>query len=560
MRRVRPPFHLVLIGLTLTLLAVSLPATHAHAFCGFYVSGADAQMFADATQVVMMRDDTTTVLSMRNTYKGPPKDFAMVVPVPQVLQKEQVKTLEDTLFDKIDTLSAPRLVEYFEQDPCSLGMYGGGGFGMAGSGRGGGGVMMQMAREREESVKIEAQFEVDEYEIVILSATESNSLERWLTQNGYTIPKGAAPLLAPYIAQGMYFFVAKVNASKVTFGEDGRVELSPLRFHYESKDFSLPVRLGLINAKGAQDLIVHILAKERFEVANYPNVTMPTNLIVSKETKDQFASFYTTLFDEVAREQPGAVVTEYAWDSSSCDPCPGPTLSPKDLQTLGRDVLQKEGEQEARRGGMWGGFNPGGMVLTRLHARYTAEQMTEDLVFSKAEPLSGGRGTPIGAKVAEDGIMGEQRGVPSHMNMFQGRYIMLNPFDGEIGCDEPRRGIWTGGPNGGAQNGDIGTAKDTAFVPRDAVDLSELVVSKEIAQIPSLSSGTKRTKPSRLPETSAPVDMKTEVVVPSETSDPKAKGCSTTPGPAPRTPWAIVVLALVSSLGLRRRTSRSRVQ
>ena len=60
------------------------------------MSGADAQLTNDATQVVLMREGTRTVLSMQNNYQGPPQDFAMVVPVPVVLQKENVKTLTGT--------------------------------------------------------------------------------------------------------------------------------------------------------------------------------------------------------------------------------------------------------------------------------------------------------------------------------------------------------------------------------------------------------------------------------------------------------------------------------
>ena len=55
---------------------------------------------------------------MPNNYQGPPEDFAMVVPVPVVLHKEDVKTLPADVFDHVDSLSAPRLVEYWEQDPC----------------------------------------------------------------------------------------------------------------------------------------------------------------------------------------------------------------------------------------------------------------------------------------------------------------------------------------------------------------------------------------------------------------------------------------------------------
>ena len=93
-------------------------APDARAFCGFYVSGADAKLSNNATQVVLMRDGTRTVLSMQNDYQGPPQDFAMVVPVPVVLQKENVKTLPRDVFDHVDKLTAPRLVEYWEQDPC----------------------------------------------------------------------------------------------------------------------------------------------------------------------------------------------------------------------------------------------------------------------------------------------------------------------------------------------------------------------------------------------------------------------------------------------------------
>src|SRR5436305_14423388 len=87
-------------------------------FCGFYVSGADQSLFNNATHVVLMRDGTRTVLSMQNNYQGPPSGFAMVVPVPVVLQKENVKTLDKSVFTHIEQLSAPRLVEYWEQDPC----------------------------------------------------------------------------------------------------------------------------------------------------------------------------------------------------------------------------------------------------------------------------------------------------------------------------------------------------------------------------------------------------------------------------------------------------------
>ena len=66
----------------------SLVAAPAAAFCGFFVTGGN-QVTNDASQVALMRVGTRTVMSMRNSYAGPPEDFALVVPVPVVLQEDR---------------------------------------------------------------------------------------------------------------------------------------------------------------------------------------------------------------------------------------------------------------------------------------------------------------------------------------------------------------------------------------------------------------------------------------------------------------------------------------
>ena len=113
---------------------------------------------------------------MANNYQGPPEDFALVIPVPVVLQKPQVKTLPPEVFDRIDQLTAPRLVEYWEQDPCRIdppmNMM------VPGAMRRTGGGRPETTTAVQPQVVIEAQFEVGEYEIVILSASDSGALDR----------------------------------------------------------------------------------------------------------------------------------------------------------------------------------------------------------------------------------------------------------------------------------------------------------------------------------------------------------------------------------------------
>jgi hypothetical protein len=453
-----------------TLLALLLLASSASAFCGFYVSGSNDDLYNDATRVALMRDGQRTVLSMQNNYEGPPEDFAMVIPVPVVLKKEEVKTLQGNVFARLDRLTAPRLVEYWERDPCykpppprpmpDRSMR---------RSRAPSSAAIPKAEEQGK-VKVEAEFKVGEYDIVVLSSTESTALEDWLNESNYNIPDGAAPYFKPYIQKGQYFFVAKVNMDKVQY-KDGEAILSPIRFHYDSDDFVLPVRLGLINSKGAQDLIAFILAKNnRYEVANLPNVTIPTNIPVKEETKKDFAGFYSQLFDNVLKENPQAVVTEYAWQfvftGRKCDPCPPePPGPPAQFRSLGADVLPSasQGQQQrqpigrgmrrrrvpVRQGGNW--------VITRLHTRYGKHTLGEDLVFKPAEAIVGGNGMPQGAQ----GTFANKGVTKASTNRFQGRYIIRHFWEGDIDCENPRRGVW-GGP-GGSGAPQTGAADDLGF-------------------------------------------------------------------------------------------------
>ncbi len=65
-----------LVAATLAVGFVLTPAAPADAFCGFYVHGADAKLFNEATQVVLMREGSCTVRSMQNDDLGPASDLA----------------------------------------------------------------------------------------------------------------------------------------------------------------------------------------------------------------------------------------------------------------------------------------------------------------------------------------------------------------------------------------------------------------------------------------------------------------------------------------------------
>jgi hypothetical protein len=394
-------------------------------------------------------------------------------------------------------------------------------------------------------VTIEAQFTVAEYEIVILSAKDSSGLDKWLRQNGYHIPKGAKEVLRPYVEQNTKFFVAKVDSEKVRF-ENGRAVLSPLRVHYDSPTFTLPVRLGLLNSAGKQDLIVHLLGKrQRYEVANYKNASIPTNIRVEDRVRSSFGSFYDALFERTIEKNRGAVVTEYAWDATTCDPCPEPPLRPDELATLGADVLAPTQDDPysdipgvvppKRRLSSW---QPDGFVLTRLHYRYEKDGLDEDLVFRAAGPIVGGRGMPD-----PSGELGERRAQASSVNNFQGRYVILHAWEGEIACENPQRGTW-GGPPGGAMPRPL-AAGNTALKGMTTKTLTSQLPHLIETDIPELDLEAREPDPTlegrREPE--------------GEQSMPKAdasntEGCSVSAGGSASLGW--IALCIVA-MGLKRR-------
>src|SRR6476469_10529201 len=98
------------------MLAWSTPSIVA--FCGFYVAKADTKLFNKASQVVLVRDGDRTVMTMANDFKGELKEFAVVIPVPTFLTREQIHVGDKALVDHLDAYSAPRLVEYFDANPC----------------------------------------------------------------------------------------------------------------------------------------------------------------------------------------------------------------------------------------------------------------------------------------------------------------------------------------------------------------------------------------------------------------------------------------------------------
>ena len=256
-----------------------------------------------------------------------------------------------------------------------------------------------MEEAEELGVTIEAEYEVGEYDILILSAEESSGLITWLNQNGYKIPDGAEETVGAYLKRGMKFFVAKVSLER----HDGSSMLRPIQVAYEDEDFMLPIRLGTVNAEGKQELFVFAMTREgRVETKNYRTVKLPSDMDVPIYIGDEFADFYTDMFThQVEKENGKAVFMEYAWDMAWCDPCAAEPLRPSELRELGVMWLDENSGNDMIRPGF--GPQPVDVFVTRLHLRYDATTFPEDLEFQ---------------------ITGDRTN-------YQGRYVLRHPWRGD---------------------------------------------------------------------------------------------------------------------------------
>jgi hypothetical protein len=260
---------------------------------------------------------------------------------------------------------------------------------------------------KKHGVTIEAAYTVGEYDILILSAKESDGLERWLRENGYRIPEGASAVLGSYLKQQMRFFVAKVNLKEQA--KLGFTYLRPLQVSYTTPKFMLPIRLGTVNASGPQELFIFVLSRKgRVETTNYRTVRLPTGMDLPVYVKQEFAPFYKAMFaEQVRREDMRAVFLEYAWDMGWCDPCAADPLSNDELKKLGVSWLEAVPPAPAP-----GLLRPQGspVFVTRLHVRYDREHFPEDLAFQETADRTN----------------------------FQGRYVLRHPWQGDSSCDAAR--------------------------------------------------------------------------------------------------------------------------
>jgi MYXO-CTERM domain-containing protein len=460
-------------------LAVSALPRPADAFPGFFASKKSEPIKNHSTHIAVMKKGADTVVSVMPDYDGPIESFAMVLLVPSDVTIDKVATLKRDFIDRLDSLTAPRFHEYWEQDPCDPGpaeQEWERNLKVAPSAPAASSGAAPLKPAKELFLDTKAKQKEGEYKFTLLDA--GADVVGWLTSHGYRAPEGAAAALKDYGA--LRPLIAEVDAKRIELTGDNLAVLSPVRFATSQPFDTLPLKVGLLNSPKEQELLVYVIDPDsRYEAKNYKTIFPPTNVELDFSAKERMGEFYNALYDLILAKNPQSFLSEYAWPTEGCgQPCATEPLMLSELLSLGGDYFEqsvpvserhpkppaltpeeekafkesikdlkpkekRDREKMFKQERVTVVENQGLLarhkyVVSRLHYRYDAKNLPKDPELGKAAAAAGGTALPKG----KSGEASTEVKTGGDANKLQIRYNNFHPWVPVIQCPSPDRYKW----------------------------------------------------------------------------------------------------------------------
>ncbi len=510
----------------LVLLAALLSSAGASAYPAFYVGKTSVKRDLKTAHVVLMRHGDMSAVTLMGDYGGPLDSFAVVIPVPKDVTTERVHTLKRDYIDHLDKMTAPRFHRFWEKDPCETGK-----------------AQQEWERDLSASAKTdflgrpnmgnkkkvpkellvttEPEYKGTSAEFAFSVVPEEENVVEFLETKGFKVDADTKKAVAAVGDSG--WLVAEVTPNKLELIAGGRAQLSPIMFWTETPLTKLHTRLGLLNVKGMQDMVVYVFdEKRRYEVKNYDNVFPPTNLqtaeieMPDEEPKiyvnERTTELYAALHDALLKKNPKGVLVEWAAPHTLCgEPCAIAILKLYEILSLGgagfetavpdeeahpeppeiteeqqkqidtekvdktpkeKKEIDKKWEETfkrlARNKAMIARHN---YHITRLHHRYDEKTMEADFEFGPAAHVKGGIDVPKGP----DGEANIDAKLGGDESQFQVRFQYLFAWKGMQKCESPERWRWEKSPRTFRGRRDVFTAKDMGTADRNVFVLGEMI-------------------------------------------------------------------------------------
>ena len=288
-------FHFGLSGWLLLVLPGLLQADG-----GYYYEATPLAQSAQSAdqQAIIIYEDGVESLIIRTGHKGNPQNYAWVIPTPVPLSPEAVTTVDNTVFEVLDNMTAPVFVREW-----------GGCFGCSAGGKMG----------EYPGVTIWEYFQIEGYEIVTLSAEDSQNLERWLRDNGYSIPEGSQNILQHYLEKDWKFVAVKVNAkgtgaqsNKASADGEKTEELRPIKLTFSSDSIVYPLRISAVSTKEEVEILLCVIADHRVKATNFPTAEMEAKF-ENAATRYDWSIYYDSQFQKALMKSGSrGFVVEYA--------------------------------------------------------------------------------------------------------------------------------------------------------------------------------------------------------------------------------------------------------
>ena len=325
---------------------------------GLFLAKNNNQVISKQTQIVMARKGAKSILTLTSDFQTKAGDVVLVVPLPMDVKNVKFTNVQYENIDELNRYTSPRLIEYVDFDPCN-----------------------PDAMKRPE-IKTDQSFttiDMDKaiglvptslkitaaHNFVSLSSKESVGIDIWLRKkHGFVLTEAQLAMLRPYIDAAMKFVIIEIQAV-----DDEATQLMPVQISYESDSFTVPFKIGALNAPSdqAQAFTLYSLSSHGEVLPqNFKIKDMPVNIDLPAKTVSEFDSFYGKLSHNIFTAHPEIMRKEYAWPMGSCKPCTTKPLSVADLSSLGTFWYQlpKDG-----RIGLVAPF--AAIYITRFHAQYT---------------------------------------------------------------------------------------------------------------------------------------------------------------------------------------------
>ncbi|HMV65543.1 MAG TPA: DUF2330 domain-containing protein [Myxococcota bacterium] len=224
---------------------------------GLFCSAPTLPVDQTGERIVFAFDEASSTVEMHTqiAYEGPAETFAWLVPLPE---RPELFVSTDELFQLLDRRTAPVFQLQSVCECCDAAPQADSDNAVSDSGGAGGSGGVTVAELGL----------VGPYETATLQATSVEAMTGWLTANGYYLPDGVAPFLAPYVADGAFVVALRLQKDRTTG------DLVPLGARYHADAPMIPLTMTAVAATPDMALLPWVLSSGRAVPENYLHVVV----------------------------------------------------------------------------------------------------------------------------------------------------------------------------------------------------------------------------------------------------------------------------------------------